>query len=132
MGSPATSPPLAQDGYQWEGTWVQILPWPTDCITVHIGGLTLVIHVEAVCCRAWSQKQVHLGLVPPEPYCLEKLTGGTILSVLSGLAEPGLFVCYDIQPPGMCWARVTCFLEDQVRIPHSWAQRGPNFIPPLS
>ena len=38
MGSPATSPPLAQDDYQWEGIWVQILPWQTDCIIVHIGG----------------------------------------------------------------------------------------------
>ena len=40
--------PLAQDGYWWEGIWVQVLPWQTDCIIVHIGGLALAIQVEAV------------------------------------------------------------------------------------
>ena len=34
MGSPATSPPLAQDGYQWEDIWVQILPWQTASLSI--------------------------------------------------------------------------------------------------
>ena len=40
-------------------------------------------------------------------------------------------MCYVIQPPGMCRATVTCFLEYQVRVPHRRAQGGPDFIPPL-
>ena len=32
--------------------------------------------------------------------------------------------CYDIQPAGMCRARVTCFLEYQVRILHSRHKEG--------
>ena len=39
-------------------------------------------------------------------------------------------MCYVIQPPGMCRATVTCFLENQVRVPHRRARGGPDFIPP--
>ena len=72
MGSPATSPPLAQDGYQWEGIWVQILPWQTDCIIVQLGDLSPVMKVETVV-EPGGKNQAHLALVPPEASCFEKL-----------------------------------------------------------
>ena len=68
MGSPATSPLLAQDGYQWEGIWVQILTWQTDCSIVQLGDLSPVMKVEP-----GGKKQAHLALVPPEASCFEKL-----------------------------------------------------------
>ena len=84
MGSAATSPPLAQDGYQWEGIWVQILPWQTDCIIVPIGGsvpsdaswdsllLSQVATNRPI--RPSATRSILLG---------KTLTGGTILSALS-------------------------------------------------
>ena len=84
MGSAAPSPPLAQDGYQWEGIWVQILPWQTDCIIVHIGGSVPSDASWDSLLLSQVAKTGQLGLVPPEAYCLKKtLTGGTILSALS-------------------------------------------------
>ena len=31
-GSPATFPPLAQDGCRWKGVWVQVLPGRAECV----------------------------------------------------------------------------------------------------
>ena len=82
MGSPATSP-LAPDGYQWEGIWVQILSWQTDCIIVHIGGLAPVIQVCGSLLLSQVAKTGPLRAGATESILLGKtLTGGTLLSAV--------------------------------------------------
>ena len=90
MGSPAISPPLAQDGYQWEGIWVQILPWQADCIIVHIGGSG---PIDASGDSLLLSQVAKIG--PLRPGAIRSilfgktLTGGTIQSALSSLHETG-------------------------------------------
>ena len=81
--------PLAQDGYWWEGIWVQILPWQTDCIIVHIGHLAPAIQVEAVVVEPGGKNRTTWGWCHQKHIAWIKRTGGTIQFVLSGLAEPG-------------------------------------------
>ena len=132
MGSPATSPPLAQDGYQWEGIWVQILPWQTDCVIVHIGGsvpsgaswdsLLLSQVAKTGPLRPGATRSILFGKI---------LTGGAILSALSSCVRLDS-LCVMTFSRLECVGLVTCFLEYQVRILHRRAQRGPDFIPPSS
>ena len=94
-----------------------------------LGDLSPVMKVETVV-EPGGNKQAHLALVPPEAYCLEKLTGGIILSALFSCVTLDS-LCAMTFSRLECVGLVTCFLENQVRILHRRAQRGPDFIPLL-